>query len=156
MRFAVLAVLFMGYGGLLFWLTLSPYSASPEPLENRLQLSPLRTTTEFLQVGGWPMLVNVVGNLVAFMPLGFLWPLLRRGRTGAWRVGLLAAAVSLLIETLQYASARRIADVDDVLLNALGGLLGYGTYLVLRRFVPSVVATPPAPNLAPVSSGGGQ
>lgn len=93
------------------------------------------------------MLVNVVGNLVAFMPLGFLWPIFRRGRTNAWRVGGLSAAVSLLIETLQYGSGRRIADVDDLLLNTLGGLLGYGTYLVLHRCLPVLVITPARPEL---------
>ena len=127
MRFAVLVVFFAGYTCLLFGLTLSPHLAGSHSMENRLQLHPLRTTVVFLKVGGWPMLVNVVGNLGAFMPLGFLWPLLRRGRTGVWQVGLLAAALSLLIEALQYALGRRTADVDDVLLNTLGGLLGYGT-----------------------------
>ncbi|SIO58723.1 VanZ like family protein [Singulisphaera sp. GP187] len=147
MRSAVSALLLTAYGGLLGWLTLSPHSVAPLSWENRLQLHPLRTTAEFLAVGGWPMLVNVVGNLGAFMPLGLLWPVVRRGRTSVWRVGCLSAALSLLIETIQYGSGRRIADVDDLLLNTLGGLLGYGLYLVLYRYVPILVVPSSHPDL---------
>ena len=154
LRSVVSGLLLTGYGSLLCWLTLSPHSSGSLALENRLQLHPLRTIAQFLEVGGWPMLVNVVGNLAAFMPLGFLWPLFRRGRTSVWRVGWLAAAVSLLIETLQLGSGRRIADVDDVLLNTLGGLLGYGTYLVLHRCVLVLVATPSRPDLVSNEGGG--
>ena len=130
MRFTVLVAVFAGYGGLLFGLTLFPTSAGLIPEAERLRPYPLQTTAMFLRLGGWQMLVNVAGNLLAFMPLGFLWPLLRPGSTRAWRVVWLAASVSLLIETLQYFSGRRFADVDDILLNALGGLLGYGAYRV--------------------------
>ncbi|WP_244884944.1 VanZ family protein [Singulisphaera acidiphila] len=155
LRKIVLGLLLTGYGGLLFWLTLSPCSIGTLAWENRLELHPLGTTAKYLEVGGWLMLVNVVGNLAAFIPLGFLWPFFQGGRTSVWRVGWLSAALSLLIETLQFASGRRIADVDDLLLNTLGGLLGYGMYLVLRRYrcVAVLVATPSCPDL--VSNGAG-
>ena len=42
------------------------------------------TVAIYLRKGGWEMLVNIVGNLAAFVPLGFLWPSLRDGRTSAW------------------------------------------------------------------------
>jgi glycopeptide antibiotics resistance protein len=142
LRKTLTALLLTGYTAVLSYLTLLPQTTHPLPRESALRLVPLGSIAEFLAAGGWPMLVNVVGNLAAFVPLGILWPLLREGRTTARRVGLLAFSVSLLIETLQYGSGRRIADVDDVLLNTAGGLLGYGTYLALRagfRIAASVV-----------------
>src|SRR5262249_3492490 len=112
----------------LSYLTLSPQTAHRLPAESRLRLTPGRTIAAFVSAGGWPMVVNVLGNVAAFMPLGLLWPILRRGRTSACSVAGLSAGVSLLIETLQFATARRVADVDDVVLNTLGGLLGYTVY----------------------------
>lgn len=127
----VTTLLLAGYGFVLAYLTLSPQSAHQLPAASRIQLHPLRTIADFLERGGWPMVVNVPGNLAAFVPLGLLWPVLRQGKTTARRVGLLSAGVSLVIEVLQFGSGRRIADIDDVLLNALGGLLGYGVYRAL-------------------------
>jgi glycopeptide antibiotics resistance protein len=67
------------------------------------------------------------------MPLGFLLPAARRRPTRAWHVATIAASLSAAIEALQYASARRVTDVDDVLLNVAGGLVGYSALLVWRR-----------------------
>lgn len=136
MRRVVSGLLLVAYAALLFWLTLSPNSNTPISWRRRLQLHPLQTIGTYLEVGGWPMLVNLVGNLAAFMPLGFLWPLFLQGqggRTNVWRVGGLSAVLSLLIEVLQLGSGGRIADVDDLILNTLGGLLGYGVFLGLQR-----------------------
>jgi glycopeptide antibiotics resistance protein len=128
LRNAVTALLLLAYGFVLSCLTLSPNTARRQRTDACLKLEPGRSIAEYLAAGGWPMVLNVLGNLAAFVPLGVLWPLLLRGRTSAWRVAGLAASVSFLIESLQFASRRRIADVDDVMLNTLGGLLGYGVY----------------------------
>ena len=45
--------------------------------------------------------------------------------------GSIAEAALLAIETLQYFTGRS-ADIDDVLLNLLGGMLGYGLFALLR------------------------
>jgi glycopeptide antibiotics resistance protein len=78
------------------------------------------------------MVINLVGNLGAFVPIGFLWPIVRNGRTNAWRVTLLSGVVSLLIEMFQFATGQRIADIDDVILNTLSGLLGYLLYRLVN------------------------
>ena len=81
----------------------------------------------------WPLVYNVAGNLLWFVPLGMLgpllcspcpparWPDLRRpGRCLA-----AGAAVSALLELTQYLLATGATDLDDVWLNALGALLGW-------------------------------
>jgi glycopeptide antibiotics resistance protein len=75
--------------------------------------------------------VNFLGNLVAFMPIGLIPPLLRPGRTRAWHVALVCFTLSAMIEVWQYGSGRRVADVDDLTLNTLGGLLGYWLWVRL-------------------------
>ncbi len=81
--------------------------------------------------GEWRgFIINFVGNIVAFMPIGLLPPLLRPRNTKARDVVAFCSCLSALIEIGQYASARRVADVDDVILNTIGGVLGY---TILRR-----------------------
>jgi glycopeptide antibiotics resistance protein len=63
------------------------------------------------------------GNIVGFMPLGafLLW---LRGERRPKRAGLTGAAVSGMIETLQYVLGVGRASTGDVALNAMGALLG--------------------------------
>ena len=83
--------------------------------------------------GEWRgFIVNFVGNIVAFMPMGLIPPLVRSRGTRAWQVALFCLCLSATIEVGQYASGRHIADVNDLILNTLGGLLGYLAYCCVR------------------------
>jgi glycopeptide antibiotics resistance protein len=132
LRRSNVALLSLAYLALLLDLTLVRWTDTAVPPDGRLNSVPLEGIAQFLSVGGWPMIVNVLGNVAAFVPFGFLIPLLRVGRTGVARIALLSLALSALIETLQYLSGRRVADVDDLLLNTLGGVLGYLSCACLR------------------------
>ena len=90
-----------------------------------LNLVPFRMMAHDWRTGGLPLLVNFLGNIVAFMPFGTLLPLVRTAKTRAWHAIAFAASLSTAIEVIQYFFARRNADIDDVLLNTLGGLIGY-------------------------------
>jgi glycopeptide antibiotics resistance protein len=76
--------------------------------------------------GGREFVVNFLGNIVAFLPMGLLPPHIVRRRTTIWQIALFSLAISLAIETGQFFSGRRIPDVDDLILNTVGGVLGYG------------------------------
>lgn len=90
---------------------------------------PLRSMIDDWRTGGRALIVNFVGNIVAFIPIGIIpavaWP----GRARPRHVALFCLSLSAVIEAVQYASGRRVADVDDLILNTAGGLLGY---LLLR------------------------
>ena len=94
-----------------------------------LNLVPTRTIRADLAKGGRSFVVNLLGNLAATAPIGFLWPVVSGRMRSAWRVGAFALGLSLVIETLQYSSGHRVADVDDLILNTLGGLAGYTAWL---------------------------
>ena len=80
---------------------------------------------------GVAVFYHVVGNLTWFMPLGLLLPMLRP--SARWRQALLVGAgLSLLVEGYQFLFGTA-PDVDDLLLNALGTLLGYGLSRLIRR-----------------------
>jgi glycopeptide antibiotics resistance protein len=82
---------------------------------------------EPLEVG----LINVFGNVLLFIPFGFLLPLtVRRFRTFKNAL-LLMGLTSFLFEILQMLMAIGVFDIDDVLFNVVGGALGYGFFRLL-------------------------
>ena len=86
---------------------------------------PLRSIIRDWRNGGWGFVVNFLGNLVAFLPMGLFPPLIRLRRTALWHAALFSLSISLAIEAGQFISGRRVPDVDDLILNTLGGALGY-------------------------------
>jgi len=83
---------------------------------------------------------NLAGNILLFVPLGLLVPLLYPRLGSLVRTGGLALGSSLLIECIQLATGLGGCDVDDVLLNAVGGLLGWLAYRLLRGLLPAGAA----------------
>jgi len=75
---------------------------------------------------------QAIGNLLLLLPLGLFGPLVLPWLSRWWRVALLAVLVSACIETVQLQIPDRSADVDDVLINTLGALLGYGVLRLVR------------------------
>lgn len=76
---------------------------------------------------------NIGGNIVGFMPLGLLLPLLFF-RSGKGLKSITAVfLISLSFETIQFYTGRGVFDVDDLFLNTSGGLAGYLLYLMMLR-----------------------
>ncbi len=82
-------------------------------------------------------LINIVGNVVMFIPWGFGLALLWKKRQTVWSVLLYSAGLPLLIETCQLFIGRNV-DVDDLILNFAGGCLGAGLYFGLGRLLPKM------------------
>lgn len=72
-------------------------------------------------------LINFIGNTAMFIPIGIIWPSVFRKLDTPARVITAGVCFSLFIEILQLPFYDRVTDVDDLLLNSLGYLLGYGT-----------------------------
>ena len=75
---------------------------------------------------------QAVGNVLLMLPIGLFGPLALPSLDRWWRVALLAATLSSCIELAQLLVPDRSADVDDVLLNTLGALLGYALLRLLH------------------------
>ncbi len=95
-------------------------------------LTPFASIAEIVQTTSPEFAIeNIGGNLVMFVPFGFLLPVLFAGlrRPGAvlWR----AAAVSALIESAEYITRARSVDIDDVILNSAGAMIGYAAFAVV-------------------------
>ena len=121
----VAGVLLVGYVLLLLVLTLAPPHYVPP---QRFRLMPFATIMQQFRKGGSVFLVNVPGNIVAFVPLGLLVPFCATNLRSLTRILLVGALISIGIELLQLGFTERVADIDDVLLNVAGAALGYGWY----------------------------
>ncbi len=75
---------------------------------------------------------NLAGNVLVFVPFGFLFPLVAREGEHFFVMLLNAFVLVLGIEVFQLFSAFGAFDVDDILLNCLGAVLGFAVYRLLR------------------------
>lgn len=82
---------------------------------------------------------NLIGNIVIFIPYGLLLPLVWRKGNSCFSFLLSALVFILGVELVQMWTNFGAFDVDDILLNLLGALLGYFVYsLAIKRFVKNV------------------
>lgn len=80
--------------------------------------------------------INLAGNVMLFIPVGLLLPFIHRAIT--WKQALaLAVAASLVIEGMQTVLQVGIFDIDDVILNALGVMMGYGAFVLFAHLLGS-------------------
>ena len=82
-----------------------------------------------------PFIINFLGNICIFMPIGFLIPLVWDKFNRFWKVALIGFGISLFIETTQLTQLRS-SDIDDLWLNTLGSIFGYSFYLLSNNFYP--------------------
>ena len=68
-------------------------------------------------------------NVLLFIPLGFLLPFIWLDSASVKYIGFFGAALSLLVEASQLLNNRR-TDVDDLILNTVGALLGFILYKI--------------------------
>ncbi|WP_369816379.1 VanZ family protein [Corynebacterium sp. NML140438] len=69
----------------------------------------------------WGPWLNLIGNIVLFLPVGYL-ARLRLGKV--WKAALVSMVASLSIEVAQYVLAAGYSDIDDLIINTVGGTLG--------------------------------
>lgn len=76
--------------------------------------------------------INLIGNVVAFVPFGALIRWVRNRKTGFFIAVLYTFLFSFAIELIQLVTKVGVLDVDDLILNTCGGAIGYVCYRILR------------------------
>ena len=76
----------------------------------------------------WWALKNLLGNLLPFIPFGFLLPIAYPPIKAFFKVFLVGMFAVLFIEIFQYMTRLGSFDIDDIILNMVGVLSGYGTF----------------------------
>jgi len=119
-------------GGL--WLTLQPAHPLPSQVvdDNFVPFHTLAIYWRNLDSEFW--LRNLFGNLFLLLPLGLLGPIALPALGRWWLMLPLALLVSASIELAQFRIPDRSADIDDVIVNVAGALLGYLLFRVASIF----------------------
>lgn len=103
-----------------------------------INLVPLRTIAGFFRhVSADIFLVNIIGNIVMFMPWGFGLVLLWKRKQRVCSIVLHSLALPVFIEICQLFIGRSV-DVDDLILNFAGGCLGAALYFGMRKIFPGM------------------
>lgn len=132
----ICGVLFVLYLLLLAYLVfLSPAFGRNSGVVREYNLIPLRTIKNYIKYRAYVnidiFLINILGNIIAFMPMGFFIPIMFRSKRSLIEVLFFSLAISFIIEIIQYQLVVGSFDVDDIILNTLGGAIGYIIFLVI-------------------------
>ena len=76
--------------------------------------------------------LNFAGNTLMFVPVGIVFPVVYKKLDTHIKVLTAEVGFSLAIEILQLPFYDRVSDIDDVILNSLGYILGYLIYLGVK------------------------
>lgn len=105
-----------------------------------VRVVPIFSTVSFIEKSllwnrYFSLAVNILGNILMFVPFGFLG-LINRKFLNFKALFITFFSVLIIIETLQYFTRLGVFDVDDLILNTLGLYLGYQIFMrFLRRFL---------------------
>lgn len=75
-------------------------------------------------------MINFVMNIAAFIPFGFMVPIIRPARKSFWWVLFSSFSLTVTVELLQLLLKVGTCDVDDIILNTCGGVTGYLFYAI--------------------------
>ena len=135
------SVAFALYGALMLWLLFDRVGYDPGvpyPEQLKFNLVPLHTIRLFwdaLQSHTYrtAAVVNLGGNVIMFIPLGFLLPRVFPRLEKWWKV--LAAAIGIVtaVELVQLVTLLGTCDIDDLILNLLGAIMGYSIHSLLTK-----------------------
>lgn len=143
----------VAYGTVLYLLGLLCFTLYPMPADAAAycaahhltpQINPLQFIGD-IRTDGLTAVLQIAFNIVFFLPLGFIM-----GRIWRWPLpvtAVLSFATSLFLETMQltglmgvFPCAYRLFDVDDLLWNTTGALIGFALAMFSLRLIPARVA----------------
>ena len=101
--------------------------------EYRYNLELFREIKRFIiyreQLGAFAVFANLAGNILIFVPYGFFISVASRER-GFFKTLFFSMGLSLCVEIIQLFTRVGSFDVDDILLNTIGGVLWYIIFLI--------------------------
>ena len=127
-------LLFIIYLLLLYYLLLSTENAS-----SGLNLVPFKEITRY-QIGTTQFFYNVIGNIVLFLPFGFFVSDFVKAKK-THQILIVSILISLTAELIQFKIGRAF-DIDDVLLNVTGAIIGFMLYIsiqAIKRHLPKTL-----------------
>ena len=132
--------IFVAYCALMAWLLFGREQYDLTQAVENFNPVPLETVLRFCRVLAGDFspdmkrhaVVNLVGNVVMFVPLGFFTSLLWKKFRPLWRCALLGGGIIVCVELTQFVTRVGSCDFDDLLLNVIGICMGYGLMRLFR------------------------
>ncbi len=85
------------------------------------------------------LIKNVIGNILMFVPFGYIYTYISKRKVKFINVSMYCTMFSIFIESMQFLLCfilkvnYRVIDVDDIILNTIGGMLGYLLFKVENK-----------------------
>ena len=131
-------VLFLVYAAVMLWLLFDREAGVYGPdywqqVQQNMNLEPFHTIKLFWNVLDWEeyrslAVINLGGNIIMLIPLGFFLPVLWKSLQKWWKTWMMTLGIMLAVEVAQLFTLRGSFDVDDLILNLLGAAIGYLIY----------------------------
>ena len=131
-------VLFLVYTAVMLWLLFDREAGVYGPdywqqVQQNMNLEPFHTIKLFWNVLDWEeyrslAVINLGGNIIMLIPLGFFLPVLWKSLQKWWKTWMTTLGIMLAVEVAQLFTLRGSFDVDDLILNLLGAAIGYLIY----------------------------
>lgn len=105
-----------------------------EYMKYSINLVPFRTVNMYIDaitsgIISYHLIIdNLLGNIILFMPIGFYLPFYFKGITRANQVFVITLMIIFVVEATQLLTMRGRFDVDDLILNTCGALIGFGIW----------------------------
>lgn len=125
---------FLVYCCIVLFATVFLWGVNFNPGYYLLNLQPFIWITETYEMGWARMVEQLLLNILMFVPLGFLAPMVFKSLRRLWSTAAFCLCFTIFIETFQYFTGRA-ADIDDVIMNLLGGILGFLAFALLNCFL---------------------
>lgn len=105
-------------------------------VERSVNLIPFKTILEYIQnprhISSSLVADNLLGNILVFIPLGLYVQTLMKDKAFVKSL-LIVIGSTVFVELVQLTFAVGSCDIDDVILNTIGGIIGILAYKLLRR-----------------------
>lgn len=102
-----------------------------EPEQYSLNLIPLKWIGSIEKIQ--EVIVEKMANILLFIPFGCFLPIVYKSKRKIYQTAFISFSITFCIEFFQYFIGRS-SDIDDVITNFLGALIGYGIFKVLHIF----------------------
>ena len=131
--FVLIFVLIFKFPSPIFYKLIDHWTHGGEIYWEKPHLVPFEVIKEYVKnahsIDDW-FFKNLACNIIMFMPFGFLLPLFAK-KNKWWQILITGIIVSVIIEIVQGILGIGISDIDDVILNTSGLLIGFGIYKLI-------------------------
>ncbi|WHH61758.1 VanZ family protein [Petroclostridium sp. X23] len=126
------------YACLMIWeVFIGPYRSYSG--ERRYNLCPFKTMRDYFmnshQYSFHILFINLAANIITFIPLGFYLSLRVKRLNNIVNIGVIATIITTTIEVMQFILNVGVFDIDDIILNTLGCIIGLLCWRIIKMYL---------------------